>query len=118
LKGGGSTTIYRFWTEIDNDDVSFMVIYNDCSAEYANGDAQTVLATTRDGAVSGKTLLSDEAISLNGVPGREFTAKDDTWNYTMRQFLQGKRLYQLIVVSKAAHPETRISEFMTSFKIS
>ena len=68
--------------------------------------------------MSGKTLLSDKAIGLNGVPGRQFTAKDGTWNYTMRQFLQGKRLYQLIVVSKTAHPETQISEFMTSFKIS
>ena len=30
---------------------------------------KSVLATTRDSAVGAKTLLSDEAISLNGVPG-------------------------------------------------
>ncbi len=117
LKGGGSTTIYQFWTEIDNNNVSYMLMYNDYSTDYANGDPQTVLATPRDGAVNDKTLLSDMAISLNGVPGREFTAKDDTWNYTMRQFLQGKRLYQLVVVSKPTHPATQSSEFMTSFKI-
>ena len=49
LKGGGSTTIYQFWTETDNNDVSYMVMYNDYSAEYANGDPQTVLAATLTG---------------------------------------------------------------------
>lgn len=117
LKGGGTTTLYQFWTELENNNISYMLMYNDYTADYANGDPQSVLATTRDGAVSGKTLLSDMAISLNGVPGREFTAKDDTWNYTVRQFLQGKRLYQLIVVSNAAHPANQTSAFMTSFRI-
>ena len=103
--------------ELASGNVSYMVMYNDYSADYANGDPQTVLATTRDGAVGGKTLLSDTVISLNGIPGREFTAKDDTWNYTVRQYLSGKRLYQMIVVSNNANPATQISDFMTSFKI-
>jgi hypothetical protein len=117
LKGGGTTTLYQFWIELASGNVSYMVMYNDYSADYANGDPQTVLATTRDGAVGGKTLLSDTVISLNGIPGREFTAKDDTWNYTVRQYLSGKRLYQMIVVSNNANPATQISDFMTSFKI-
>ena len=117
LKGGGTSTLYEFWTEPDNGNVSYMVMYNDYTADYANGDPQTVLATTRDGAVGGKTLLSDMVISLNGVPGREFTAKDDNWNYTVRQFLQGKRLFQLIVVSQPSHPATQTSTFLDSFKI-
>ena len=57
------------------------------------------------------------AINLNGVPGREFTAKDDNWNFTVRQLLQGKRLYQLIIVSKPDHPATQTSDFLNSFKI-
>ena len=117
LKGGGTTTLYQFWTEIDSNNISYMLMYNDYTADYANGDPQAVLATTRDGAVGGKTLLSDMVISLNGVPGREFTAKDDNYNYTLRQFLQGRRLYQLIVVSTTAHPATQTSTFMNSFKI-
>jgi predicted Zn-dependent protease len=94
-----------------------MVMYNDYAAGQAAGDPQTVLAKTRDGAVKGKTLLSDKVISLNGVPGREFTAKDDNWNYTVRQYLQGKRLFQLIIVSNAANPATQTSAFLNSFKI-
>jgi hypothetical protein len=117
LKGGGTTTLYQFYVELADNNISYMVMYNDYPSDYANGDPQSVLATTRDGAVSGKTLQSDMAISLNGVPGREFTAKDDTWNYTVRQFLSGKRLYQLIVVSNTDHPATQTSEFMNSFKI-
>jgi len=117
LKGGGSSTLYEFFVELAENNVSYMVMYNDYPGDYANGDPQTVLATTRDGAVGTKTLLSDIAISLNGVPGREFTAKDDTWNYTVRQYLQGKRLYQLIVVSNSSHPATQTSEFLSSFKI-
>ena len=117
LTGGGSTTLYQFWTELENNNISYMLMYNDYSSDYANGDPQSVLATTRDGAVNGKTLLSDKAISLNGVPGREFKAKDDTWNYTVRQYLQGKRLYQLIVVSKPEYPANQTSAFLDSFRI-
>lgn len=117
LKDGGTTTLYQFWVELADNNISYLVMYNDYPASYAIGNPQTVLATTRDGAVSGKTLLSDIAISLNGVPGREFTAKDDSWNYTVRQFLSGNRLYQLIVVSNPTHPAGQTSDFLNSFKI-
>jgi len=117
LKGGGSTTLHQFWVEMANDNVSYMVMYNDYSSDYANADPQTVLDSTRDGAVNGKTLLTDATINLNGVPGREFTAKDGSWNYTVRQYLDGNRLYQLIVVSNPDHPATQTSDFFSSFKI-
>lgn len=117
LQGGGSSTLYEFWVEAGDGNISYMVMYNDYPANYANDGADAILARTRDGAIKGKTLVSDMAINLNGVPGREFTAKDDTWNFTVRQFLQGKRLYQLIVVSKPEYPATQTSEFLSSFKI-
>ena len=117
LTGSDSSTLYEFWVESADESVSYMVMYNDYPPAYANDGADAVLGRTRDGATKGKTMLSDMAISLNGVPGREFTAKDDTWNYTIRQFLSGKRLYQLIVVSKLDHPGTLTSDFLNSFKI-
>jgi hypothetical protein len=117
FKDGQTATMYEFSVELDSGNVAYLVMYNDYGPNDANGDPQTVLAATRDGAVSGKTLLSDMVISLNGVPGREFTAKDDTWNYTVRQFLQGKRLFQLIVVSSPSHPATQTSAFLDSFRI-
>lgn len=117
LQGSDTSTLYEFWVESADGNVSYLVMYNDYPPAYANDGADTVLARTRDGAMKGKTLLSDIAINLNGVPGREFTAKDDNWNYTVRQFLSGKRLYQLIIVSKPDHPATQISDFLNSFKI-
>ena len=117
LSGGGSSTLNEFYVELADGNVSYMVMYNDYPSDYANDGPDAVLARTRDGAVKGKTLLSDMAISLNGVPGREFTAKDDNWHFTVRQFLQGKRLYQLIIVSKPDHPATQTSDFLNSFKI-
>jgi hypothetical protein len=118
LKGGGTTTLYQYWVEIDNNTITYMVMYNDYSAEYANGNAQAVLATTRDGAVKGKTLTSDVEFDLNGVPGRAFTASDDNgWNYSVHQFLNGKRLYQLIAVGTKDHPATLTDQFMNSFRM-
>lgn len=117
LKGSDTSTLYEFWVEASDGNVSYMVMYNDYPPAYVNDGAEAVLGRTRDGAVKGKTLLSDMAISLNGVPGREFTCKDDTWNFTVRQFLSGKRLYQLIIVSKPDYPATQTSDFLNSFKI-
>jgi hypothetical protein len=117
LKGGDTTTLHEFWVEQGEGNISYMVMYSDYPPDYANREPQQVLAGTRDGAVKNKTLLSDIEISLNGVPGREFTAKDDNWNYTVRQYLKGKRLYQLIVVSNHDHPAVFISDYLNSFKI-
>ncbi|MGA3130977.1 MAG: hypothetical protein ABSD59_09265 [Terracidiphilus sp.] len=117
LKEGSSSTLYEFWVEQAGGNISYMVMYNDYPANYPNDGADATLARTRDGAVKGKTLVSDIAINLNGVPGREFTATDSTWNFTVRQFLKGKRLYQLIVVSSTNHPATQTSDFMNSFRI-
>ena len=116
-KGSKTTTVHEFWVELAGNNISYMVMYYDYQGDHADGDPQAVLATTRDGAVRGKALLSDTAISLNGVPGREFTARDRSWNYTVRDYLEGKRFYRLIVVSNIGHPATQILEFMSSFKI-
>jgi hypothetical protein len=117
LQGGGSSTLYEFWVELDNNNVSYLVMYNDYPPNFADDGAEAVLARTRDGAVKDKTLTSDVVIDLNGIPGRAFTCTDKDWNYSVHQFLAGKRLYQLIVVSNSDHPAAYADEFMNSFKI-
>jgi predicted Zn-dependent protease len=71
----------------------------------------------RDIFAKGKTLLSDKAIDLNGIPGREYKASDDQYNYTARVFLQGSRLYTLYVVSSKGTTATQASQFLDSFQI-
>lgn len=117
LTGGATATLYEFWTELDNGNVAYMVMYNDYPANYATGDPQATLAQTEKGAVGGKKLLTDKAISLNGIPGREFTASDSDFNYTTCQYLQGTRLFQLIVVSAKSSTARMTSQFLASFRI-
>lgn len=118
LQGGGASTLHQFWVDLDNDNVTYMVIYNDYPADYASASPQELLQTMRDGVVREKTLTSDVPMELFGVPGRAFTALDkDGWQYAVHQFLNGTRLYQLIVVNSKDHPAARTEQFMNSFRI-
>jgi hypothetical protein len=118
LQGSDTSTLFEFYVELEDNNVSYMVMYNDYPEGYATGAPQDVLANVRDGSVKNKTMTSDAEISLNGVPGRAFTATDSKgWSYSVHQFLSGKRLYQLIVVSNKDHPAPLTEQFMNSFRI-
>jgi len=118
LKNGESTTIYQFSAEADNGNTSYIVMYNDYSAAIVGGSPQALLERTRDGAVAGKTLLTDVAIDLNGVPGRAYTAVDsDGYNYEVHEFLAGIRFYQLIITTSKGFTATQHGAFMNSFRL-
>lgn len=118
LEGGESTTMNQFSVALDDNNDSYMLLYNDYPADYANGDPKLILESTRDGSIKGKTLIADNPITLSGVPGRAFTTIDGNgWIFTIHQYLKGKRLYQLIVVGTSYHPAYLSDQFMSSFKI-
>lgn len=117
LKGGETIPQYMFSVSADNDSTAYMVLYNDYPPGYANGAPQSVLQNVRDGATSDKTLLSDTAIELQGVPGRAFTAEDSKWSYSIQVYLMGKRLYQLIVVTTKGRSAPYANQFFDSFRI-
>ena len=118
LKGGASSMLHQTWVKPAHGNAAYMVMYNDYPADYVSQAAEDVLAAARSGAVEGKTVLCDRPISLEGVPGRAFTATDrGGWHYVVRQFLAGQRLYQLIVVSDKAQPEADAEAFLGSFRI-
>lgn len=118
LQGGGASTLHQFWVDIDNDNITYMVIYNDYPADYATAAPEELLETMRDGVVRDKRLTSDVPIDLYGTPGRAFTAIDkDGWQYAVHQFLDGSRLYQLIVVNSKGHPAATTEHFLNSFRI-
>lgn len=118
LQGGGASTLHQFWVDIDNDNITYMVIYNDYPQDYATAAPQELLETMRDGVVRDKKLTSDVPIDLYGTPGRAFTALDkDGWQYAVHQFLDGSRLYQLIVVNSKGHPAATTEQFLNSFRI-
>jgi len=118
LKNGDSTTIYQFSAEADTGNTSYILMYNDYSAAVVADSPQALLGRTRDGAVAGKTLLTDVVIDLNGVPGRAYTAVDsDGYNYDVHEFLAGTRFYQLIITTSKGFTATRRDAFMNSFRI-
>lgn len=118
LQGGGASTLHQFWVDIDSDNITYMVIYNDYPSDYATAAPEELLETMRDGVVRDKKLTSDVPIDLYGTPGRAFTAVDkDGWQYAVHQFLDGSRLYQLIVVNSKGHPAETTEQFLNSFRI-
>lgn len=118
LKTGENVQMNEYYIELENKNVSYMLMYNDYPPDVANLTADVMLERFRDGAVSGKTLLTDEAINLNGVPGRAFTSRDkDGWLYDVHQFFVNKRLYQLIIVTNKDYTATYRDAFMNSFQI-
>jgi len=105
--------------EVDNgpEFVIYTVTYDDYPPDSANDAPQVALAESRDAWVKGMTLVSDKAIDLNGIPGREWTASNDHANLTARQFLKGFRLYSVAVASSKGTTATLTSQFLNSFKI-
>jgi hypothetical protein len=119
LQGTDKGTRHEFWVEVDSgpEFVIYFVMYDDYPPDSTNEAPQVALARSRDVWVKGMTLVSDKAIDLNGIPGREWTASNDHANMTARQFLQGSRLYSVVVLSSKGATATLTSQFLNSFKI-
>jgi hypothetical protein len=64
------------------------------------------------------TLTNDGPVDLNGVPGRafEFTNKDGS-TYVVHDFLNGQRLYQVMVTVGPGESTTQAEDFLKSFRI-
>lgn len=118
LKNNEVVKLYEISAEADGGNTSYIVMYNDYAPDVITGPPQDLLKRTRDGAVAGKTLLTDTEIELGGVPGRAYTATDaDGWQYDVHEFLSGVRFYQLIITTAKGHTATQRDAFMNSFKI-
>jgi hypothetical protein len=118
LANGGTTTLYQ--SILDQGGVEFLVAYCDYPAGYLDSDPQTALASFRDSIVKSEkgTISDDEAIDLSGVPGRafSFTGQDGT-AYTVRDYLSGQRLYQIIVTASSGSTASGVDDFLNSFRI-
>ncbi len=118
LPDGDSVTLHQFHFEENN--LSYLVMYNDYPAKYVSGGPLSILESVRDGSTESlkATLTSDGPTDLNGVPGRafKFTDKDGS-TYVVRDFLDGQRLYQVIVTVGAGSSATQAEDFLNSFRI-
>jgi hypothetical protein len=118
LTASDSITIHQF--EFDNNNLSYLVMYNDYPSKFVPDLPQPMLESVRDRSVASlkATLASDGPIDLSGVPGRafSFTDKDGT-TYVARDFLDGQRLYQVLVTVGPGASTTQAEDFLNSFRI-
>jgi hypothetical protein len=121
LKNGKTGTAYVFYARADNDKTGDYVTYTDYSPDViAPASPQVLLQKAEKGFVAGKTLLSEQVIDLDGIPGRAYTASDSDGNfYTAHEFLAGTRIYQVLVLTtKSNFPSGQDNgQFLNSFRI-
>ncbi len=113
-----NATLYYFAVSQQNDNISYMVLYNDYPPDLANDAPEAVLQRARDGATQGKTLLTDTPVVLNGVPGRAYSYRDsDGTTFDVHQYLAGRRLYDVMIVTNKNYTAKDRDAFMNSFTI-
>lgn len=118
LSENDAMTLRQF--QFDEIHFSYLVMYCDYPAKYVTGEPRLILEGIRDSSIESfkATLTSDEPIDLSGVPGRAFNFTDkDGSSYVARDFLNGQRLYQVIVTVGAGSSTTQAEAFVNSFRI-
>lgn len=113
-----SATLHNF--RFNGDGLVYIVAYNDFPARFTSGSPAAVLANIRDGSLESENqpLLTDQVIDLNGVPGRDFAyTQKDGKTFIARDFLNGERLYQVIVIVDAGVSPIQAEKFLDSFQI-
>jgi len=104
-----------------NKSLAMIVMYNDYPDAVAQGNPQDMLGRVKDGTkgTSGKEL-ADKEITLGKVPGRDFLLDKEGQFYRARIYLDGNRLYQVIVSGAKKDEVTGATadKFLDSFEIS
>lgn len=119
----GKLTMYAYASE--NNLGYFLVSFGDYPKEPVDAaQKESVLDGVRSGVVKGLegTLQSETKITLDGHPGRAFTAKRSVEGsevvFNWKIYLVGRRLYQLAAATTTANAEAAdVGKFLTSFKL-
>jgi len=85
----------------------------------ANRD-RSALEQMRDSPAKGHVLVSDEPITINGNPGREYViVRADNYTFVVRTTLVGHRFYQLIFKARGlVEPDSPdVKRFLDSFAL-
>jgi hypothetical protein len=117
----GKVTMHISTQEVKRD-LAFISTYVDYPEAVKNEKPQIVLARVRDGTVGKGKLLSDLEMTLGErkVPGREYAiAKADGTLLRVRSYLDGARLYQIIVsgIKREDMDTPAAKKFVESFEV-
>jgi hypothetical protein len=113
------------FVQVATQEGAYQVVYSDYPEEViANSDTDELFQGAINGALENidGELVSEEEISIDGNPGREFVAEASlegiNVTYKGRYFLVGNRLYQVFVVGNAdAIEDDDITTFIDSFEL-
>ena len=120
----GPVEIHTFTAEAE--DSAYVIAYSDYpSAIVEETNPQALLDSSRDGAVTnlGGTLLSEEAVEIDGYPGRSLVIStgaetDEPATISSRIYLVDNRLYQvLVVIPEGKNVEKAAAGFLESFAL-
>ena len=91
LKNGKTGTVYVFYARADNNKTGDYVTYTDYSPDdIASASPQVLLQRAEKGFLARKTLLSEQVIDLDGVPGRALHRHRFRWKLLHRARIPGR----------------------------
>jgi hypothetical protein len=113
----GSINIQMYTAELPT--AALVVAVNDYGSAIAGTDPDVALDGARQGALSntGCHQISSKTISLDGNHGVEFEGENQAVHMSVRIYLVGTRLYQIMVVTPFGNTFPDKTRFFDSFKL-
>ncbi|MGO9338886.1 MAG: hypothetical protein ACLPY1_15415 [Terracidiphilus sp.] len=91
----------------------------DYGAKGAAAEPETMLSSAKQGAVEhmGAHILGEKKIALDAAPGIEYEAESDTLHFSVRMYIAGSVLYQVMVSSPVNERFPDAARFLDSFQL-
>ena len=118
---GGDVDVHRFSVAGKNNEISYLVQYNDLPPEVLRDGSDKILDTCTESGVAGihgKQVGEPLHSTLDGNPGRAVQIEGAGFKVEYRIYLVKNRLYQLIVFGDGSKGlADRAEPFLSSFKL-
>ena len=115
----GTLKMHQFM--MDYGEHAFLLTYTDYPATLTDSKTpERILEDVVSGSVSDGELVRKIELTIDGHPGKEYTARKTDFTLKGRVFLVNQRLYQLISVyppNKADELSSDVEEFLRSFRL-
>jgi hypothetical protein len=113
----GKIEVHMYSVELAN--AALVVAVNDYGSTATGKDPDVVLDAARQGALSntGCHQISSKTISLDGHHGVEFEGENQAAHLTVRIYLVGSVLYQVMVITPLGNTYSDTTRFFDSFEL-
>jgi hypothetical protein len=100
-------------------DTALIVAVSDFGTSVAERSPDQMLLGAKNSMLSNSAshLVSEKKITLGTNPGTQFEAENSATHFTVRMYLVGTTLYQMLIVSPINKPFDQGSRFLDSFQL-